>query len=145
MVPNQIKSKISSCSPNPFHRKQTLQQILLPLIIFSMIFLTLAITAAITTHNNPSNGSSLSSIAIIFMLIPMMLIGLLGFLMLILLIVGAKKITSVLSNYTLLGQIYVSYAASKVKSWSDLITMPVLKMRGWWAGWLAFLAHFRLY
>jgi hypothetical protein len=144
MVPNQIESKNSLSSPHPLHRKQTLQQILLPLILFSVMFLAMAVLAAITTSNYPSVGSSLSSIAIIFMLIPIMLIGLLGVLILLLLIIGANKLTSVLPNYTLLGKIYVSFIARKVKLWSDLVTSPVVKIRGWSAGWRAFLAHFHL-
>lgn len=128
-------------TPHSEHRKQTFQQIFLPLLIFSLVMAAMAVLAGLTTRTSAAEGASLASIALIFMLIPIMLVGLLGLLVLSLLIFGIQKLTSALPTYTLIGQYYFSIAACKVKMVSDRIIIPFLRIKEYWAGWLAFLDH----
>jgi Tfp pilus assembly protein PilN len=60
--------------PHSDHRKQTFQQILLPLVFFSLLMVAMVVLAGLTTRTSAADGASLASIALIFMLIPMLLV-----------------------------------------------------------------------
>ena len=106
------------------HRREVLLQITLPLVIFVLIILALAVFAA---TGAPGNVSRWASVSLIWLLIPLILIAFIFLIILGGLAFGVTRLTGVLPGYAHQAQDLFDRIGELVKQGSDKIVEPFLR------------------
>lgn len=106
------------------HRREVLLQITLPLVIFGLIILALAVFAA---SGGPGNASRWASVSLIWLLIPLILIAFIFLIILGGLAFGVTRLIGVLPGYTHQVQDFFDRIGELVQQGSDKVVEPFLR------------------
>jgi uncharacterized integral membrane protein len=117
------------------HQQQTMNQIWLPLVLFILLVLAIAVLASFGTASNSLNGLHWANISLIFMIIPTMVAGLMYLAILGGLAYGVIKLRNSLPIYAYQAQAFLYRAAVAIRNWADSTTRPVMTVKGWSARW----------
>jgi hypothetical protein len=131
--------------PSPAHRKQTFWQIWVPFFAVILLFLSLAVLAAIST-SSPTGGVAVTKWAhfsVVYLLIPVLLGGFIFLVVSGLLIYGVARLINILPVYTHILQAYVARAAFFIHTKADQSVSPILQVRDWWTGFRTLFKHLR--
>lgn len=132
---NQLSSTLG------VHRRQVIWQIWVPLGVFLTLLLALMVGIIFTAANpapNVTNLSQWADISMIVLSVPVVWASLFVAILVSGMVFLLARLLKILPPYTQLAQAYVFYAASQVRYWCDRITLPVIKVGGFWAGIQAF-------
>ena len=137
-----MKLQLSGNHPSyQAHNRQFWLQIFLPIILFALLIVGVAIFLGITAFGGAGDPTRWAAISTIWLVIPVMIFGLLFLVILaglIYLLAQALKITL---PYTAKAQYYVNRATSEAKRYSDMATKPVLFLEGIKASLKAFIGR----
>jgi hypothetical protein len=123
------------------HRRQVLWQIWVPLGVLLLLVLALMVgviyTAALPAPD-VTNLSHWTDFSLIVLVIPVVVACFFVLIIVSGIVFLLARLLKILPPYTQLAQAYVFYASTLVRNWCDRITVPVIKVGGFWAGILAF-------
>jgi hypothetical protein len=120
------------------HRKEMVQQIILPIVLSVVLCVALIVLINIATFRDGGDVARWAAVSTIWIVIPIM-IGLLIFLALMLgLVYLMAKLLNITPTYTGLAQDYVRLGAVYIQRAAEAIVKPVLQLNGILAGILAF-------
>jgi hypothetical protein len=120
------------------HRKEMVQQIILPIVLSVVLCVALIVLINIATVRDGGDVARWAAVSTIWIVIPIM-IGLLIFLALMLgLVYLMAKLLNITPTYTGLAQDYVRLGAVYIQRAAEAIVKPVLQLNGILAGILAF-------
>lgn len=114
-----------SSAPEDKHRREVLLQITLPMIIFVLIILALAVFAA---TGAPGNVSRWASVSLIWLIIPMILVAFILLVILGALAFGVIRVTGILPEYAHQVQDIFTMIGEIVKQGSDTVVEPFLRV-----------------
>ncbi|MBK9924897.1 MAG: hypothetical protein IPP66_06340 [Anaerolineales bacterium] len=121
------------------HRKEMVRQIILPIVLTSLLIITLIVLIVnVTFFQGTGDVARWAAVSTIWIVIPIM-IGLLIFLALMVgLVYLMAKLLNITPTYTGLAQDYVRLGAVYIQRAAEAIVKPVLQLNGILAGILAF-------
>ena len=120
------------------HRKQVMWQIILPMVLTSLLLITLIVLISIATFRDGGDVGRWAAISTIWIVIPIMIglvivVAILGGLVYLM-----QKLLHITPTYTSLAQDYVYLAEGYIKRATEAIIKPVLQLNGILASILAF-------
>ena len=130
---------------DPNHRKQTFWQIWVPLCLFILVILFLAVQAAISAGTTASSTvTNWSHLSLIYMITPALIAMFVALAVLALVIYGLARLLDILPVYSRMVQGFFHQMAVFIRMGSDKTAQPVLAIKTWWAGFEAALKHIGL-
>lgn len=113
------------------HRRDVNRQIILPMVLATVVIVSLAVLAGIAASRGEAGVSIWADIATIWVIVPLMF----GMLILLALVgglaYGLTRLLEVTPRYTGLAQVYVQWFNAQVTIWADKLTGPVLGIKTW--------------
>jgi hypothetical protein len=126
-----------SLKPDPEHLRQVGLQIWLPLTIALAVILGLAVLAIVLTAADISPWKQWADLSIIWLVFPLCLCNLVMIALLAGLVFVTYKAKGGLLPFMRKTQIKVEAASQTVQKLADKAVRPVIKVKGWGAGWQA--------
>ncbi len=118
--------------PNPItrdkHRREVFLQITLPIILFLLVIMTVAVLAAWTGLSGEGDASRWADISLIFLIIPLMGITLLFTLFLVGLVFVVMQMIGIIPPYARQLQDTISRLGDYVERAADLSIEPILRI-----------------
>ena len=115
------------------HRRDTIRQIYLPLIIGIVLVLVVVAAIIIFATYSISNLNRWASVSIIWMILPTMIIALILLVVVLGLLFGITRLLGILPGYSKIVQSYFSQAEGVVSNITDKAVEPFLRLRSAWA------------
>jgi hypothetical protein len=126
------------------HRKELVWQIILPVVLTSLLLITLIVLINVATFRDGGDVGRWAAISTIWIVIPIML----GLLIVTALLGGLiylmQKLLNITPTYTSLAQDYVYRAQGYIKRAAEAIVKPVLQLNGILASVIAFFERMKL-
>jgi hypothetical protein len=117
------------------YRQQFILQILLPVLLFSILFLGLGVLASISGTQDGINHTAVwAHISTIFIVIITFIAGLAGLALLIMVIYALAWLLSRLPEYSYIAQLYLQLFGRQIHSLADKSTSPFILIRSVWTG-----------
>lgn len=113
------------------HRKQRMTQIILPMILSALFFVSLIVLISFVTFNQGGDVGRWAAISTIWIVIPILLAGLILLAVLIGLIYLMARALGALPYYTGIAQDYVYKARGYIVRAADMAVKPILALDGW--------------
>jgi hypothetical protein len=120
-----------------FHRRETIWQIIVPLIFSISIILGLGVWAIVTVAQG-GDVSQAADTSLIFLLIPVLILSLIPLVLLGGLVYGMVRLLKVLPSKFYLVQGLLLKVQERVKQGADIAAEPVLRINSVGAGWQTF-------
>jgi hypothetical protein len=136
-TPSSAPSAPSPSGSYRRHRRQTVWQIWVPLGVFCLVILAMAVGIvwiAIPGGTSPAIAGW-SYVSQTLLVIPVMAVAIIILAITAGLVYLMARLLKVLPAYTQLAQAYVHLASVIVRVWADRIASPMIKIHGAWAGW----------
>lgn len=112
------------------HRRQVMQQIVLPLIAATLLMMALCVWIGFATFRDNGDVGRWAAISTVWILIPILVAGLLTFALLGGLIYLMARLLGILPSYTGLAQDYVQLGALYVQRFTEAAVKPVFAVDG---------------
>ncbi len=119
-----------------FHRRETIWQIIVPLIVSISIILGLGIWAIVTVSQG-GDVSQAADTSLIFLLIPVLILSLIPLVLLGGLVYGMVRVLTFLPPKFYLVQGLFLKVQERVKQGADIAAEPILRINSIGAGWQA--------
>lgn len=116
------------------HRKQTVNQIVLPVVLSALVMIALIALISLATFRADGDVGRWAAISTIWIVIPVMLAGLIVLVILIGLVYLMARGLQIIPTYTGLAQDYAAKARSYIKRGANMLVQPFLAIEGWSAG-----------
>ncbi len=113
------------------HKQQLLRQIILPMILVTIIGLSVVILSCFAITGEASDLSLWADISMIWLIIPMMILFLLLIGLMAGLVYGTGKLLKVTPRYTGIAQEYVLWFYAEVAIYTQKIIKPILSIKTW--------------
>jgi hypothetical protein len=113
------------------HRKQTINQIILPVILSALLVIALIVLINLATFRADGDVGRWAAISTIWIIIPVMLMGLIVLAILIGLIYLMARGSQIIPIYTGLAQDYVAKARWYITRGAHMLVKPFLVIEGW--------------
>jgi len=113
------------------HRKQMMNQIVLPVILSVLVMIALVVLVSLATFRTDGDVGRWAAISTIWIVIPVMLMGLIVLVILIGLIYLMARGLQVIPTYTGLAQDYVTKAHWYITRSAHMLVRPFLVTEGW--------------
>jgi hypothetical protein len=120
-----------------FHRRETIWQIIVPLIFSISIILGLGVWAIVTVAQG-GDVSQAADTSLIFLLIPVLILSLIPLVLLGGLVYSMVRLLKVLPSKFYLVQGLLLKVQERVKQGADIAAEPVLRINSVGAGWQTF-------
>ncbi|KPL70037.1 hypothetical protein ADN00_18415 [Ornatilinea apprima] len=118
-------------SPSPRHRSQVLWQIAVPLGVFILGILALAVLSVIRSSTDFEAGLHWANISAIFIITPILTFSFITLIILALLIYGLARLLKVIPAASLKVWSYFEIAKNYVRLASDQVTRPIVSANAW--------------
>jgi hypothetical protein len=112
------------------HRKQRTTQIILPVVLGAVVFISITILVCVAALNATGNISTWAEISTIWITIPIIITGLIFLALLIGLIYLMVGALTNLPHYTSMAQDYIYVARSYIIRGADMVAKPVIDLEG---------------
>lgn len=112
------------------HRREMAWQIILPVALAALLFVTLIVLINVATFNQGGDVARWAAVSTIWIVIPVMIAGLILLAILVALVYLMKRLLGITPTYTGIAQDYVHKAAIYVKRGADMAVKPVLFLNG---------------
>jgi hypothetical protein len=115
--------KMKNLETHEKHRKEVVWQIFLPLavgVLLMLILMAVSISSAV-------NQSRLADISLMWIILPNLFVALFVIVLLVVMIYGIMKLTSVLPTYTYKLQVFFNQIKAQIKKMDDRLVEPVIK------------------
>ncbi len=112
------------------HRKQMMQQIILPVVVVSVLLIALVLWIIFLTANGNQNVGRWASISAIWITLPILLAGLITLAILGGLVYLMMRLLGILPTYTGLAQDYVQLGALYIQRFTEAAVKPVFAVDG---------------
>ena len=113
------------------HRKQTMNQIVLPVVLSALVMIALIVLISLSTFRADGDVGRWAAISTIWLVIPVMLAGLIVLAILVGLIYLMARGLQIIPTYTGLAQEYVAKARWHIMRGAHMIFKPFLVIEGW--------------
>lgn len=113
------------------HRKQRVTKIILPVLISTLLFVSLIVLVCLATFNQGGDVGRWAAISTIWIVIPVMIAGLIVLAVLIGLIYLMARAIGGLPYYTGIAQEYVFIAEGYIKRGANMAVKPIIALNGW--------------
>ena len=113
------------------HRKQTINQIVLPIVLSALVMIALIVLISLATFRADGDVSRWAAISTIWIVIPVMLAGLIVLAILIGLVYLMARGLQVIPTYTGLAQNYVAKARWYITRGANMLVKPFFVIEGW--------------
>lgn len=113
------------------HRKQRVNQIILPVVISTLVFIGFIVLVSYATFNQSGDVGRWAAISTIWIVIPVMVVGLILLVLLIGLIYLMARAIGGLPYYTGIAQEYVFKAEAIIKRGAKMAVKPIIAINGW--------------
>jgi hypothetical protein len=130
------KPPIPKVIPNPDHKRQILLQIYLPLVTAILLGLVFALLSWSSMNN--SMIAKWSHLSLIYMILIASAFGLVILGLVVIFIYLLTKLLNITPFYARLVQRFFAHVSAIVRYRSDQIAEPILVVKSWWTGLLAF-------
>jgi hypothetical protein len=112
------------------HRKQRTTQIILPIVISAVLFISITILVCVAALNSTGDIARWAEISTIWLTIPMIITALIVLAILIGLIYLMVNALANLPYYTSMAQDYIYIARSYIIRGADMVVKPVINFEG---------------
>jgi heme/copper-type cytochrome/quinol oxidase subunit 2 len=120
------------------HRKELAWQIILPIVLTVILFITLIVLVNVATFRDNGDAARWAAVSTIWIVVPI-IIGMLIFLVLLIgIIYLMARLLNIAPTYTGMAQNYVNIAMGYVKRAAEAIVKPVIQLNGILASITAF-------
>ena len=113
------------------HRKQTMNQIVLPVILSALVMIALIVLISFATFRTDGDVGRWAAISTIWIVIPVMLAGLIVLAILVGLIYLMARGLQIIPTYTSLAQDYAAKARWYITRGAHMLVKPFLLIEGW--------------
>jgi hypothetical protein len=113
------------------HRKQTMHQIVLPVVLSALVIIALIVLISLATFRADGDVGRWAAISTIWIVIPVMFTGLIVLAILIGLIYLMALGLQILPTYTGIAQDYVAKARWYIKRGANMLVKPFLLIECW--------------
>jgi len=113
------------------HRKQTFNQIVLPVFLSALVMIALIVLVSLATFRADGDVGRWAAISTIWLVIPVMLMGLIVLVILIGLIYLMARGLQIIPTYTGIAQDYVAKARWYITRSALMLVRPFLIIEGW--------------
>lgn len=117
------------------HRRQTIWQIWVPLGVFILLILAMAVGVVLAAAGASPELGRWSSMSLIMLIIPTMFAAVIVLVIFAGLVFLMAKLLHVLPAYTQMAQAYAHLLSVIVRVNADRLASPAIKARSAWAGW----------
>ena len=139
MLPRQSKKTVTSTEK---HRRQVISQILLPILTSAVVFLGFGVLVSMPWGNGLATTGQWAAISIIWLILPVIILTLVFLGLTGGLIILMAKLLQTVPTYSQWVYLQVNKIGNRLQSISNRAVMPVIRFRGWQAGWGAFWCRF---
>lgn len=126
-----VSSQSHPPSPSPRHRSQVLWQIAVPLGVFILGILALAVLSVVRSSSDLETGLHWANISAIFIITPILSFSFVTLIILVLLIYGLARLLKVIPAASLKVWSYFEIARNYVRLASDQLTRPIVSANTW--------------
>ena len=112
------------------HRRQVMQQIILPVALSALAMIALVILISVATFRENGDVGRWAAISTIWIVIPIIITGLIGLLILLGLIYLMARLLGILPTYSGRVQDYVHLGAGYIKRFTEAVVKPVFAVDG---------------
>jgi uncharacterized membrane protein len=113
------------------HRRQTLNQIILPVILSALVMIALIVLVSLATFGADGDVARWAAISTIWLVIPVMFAGLIVLVILVGLIYLMARGLQVIPTYTGIAQDYAAQARWYITRGANMLVKPFLVIEGW--------------
>ena len=113
------------------HRKQTMNQIVLPVILSALVMIALIVLISLATFRADGDVGRWAAISTIWLVIPVMLAGLIVLAILVGLIYLMARGLQIIPTYTGLAQEYAAKARWYITRGANMLVKPFFVIEGW--------------
>jgi hypothetical protein len=123
---NRTQAKPVKRDSTILHQKQTFWQIIFPMILFSLVILTVCVLLVINSGANPIQNQHFANIATMYLFIPPLLISLPIIAILVAFIVLLTRVFPYISTYSALIQEKLALVRDMIRKGMDTVSQPFI-------------------
>lgn len=113
------------------HRRQTMNQIVLPVILSALVMIALIVLVSLATFGADGDVARWAAVSTIWLVIPLMFAGLIVLIILVGFIYIIARGLQIIPIYTAIAQDYIAKARWYITRGANMLVKPFLVLEGW--------------
>jgi hypothetical protein len=132
-IENQPEQLKRNPKTHAIHKREVFWQITMPLLVGILLILAAVGAIVFSTLQPITEVGRWASVSLMWLILPALIFALLFLALVAGLIYAVSFLLGVIPHYTLMIQLYIEQARSKIGQLLDLSTEPILRLRSMWA------------